>query len=247
MKTGSPKILRFNSLASTNQKLIDLNRESYLPEFTVVVASEQTSGRGQVGNSWESEPGKNLTFSIIVRPDFLPIQQQFRITQVITLALIKLLRPILPQVRIKWPNDIYCGEKKIAGILVENSLKGSKLESSIIGVGLNVNQEIFLSDAKNPASMKQLTDKEFELNKLLNELTINFIEIYIDWQINRDDNNLHQNYLQNLYRGKGTHLFSDTNGKFEAEIAEIKPSGHLILKTTTGEQRTYAFKEVSFI
>ncbi len=246
MEKNSPKIYRFKSLTSTNQKLSDLNKSKSIPEFTVVVATEQTAGRGQMGNSWESEPGKNLTFSIIIRPSFLPIQQQFRITQVITLALTRLLNPLLKNISIKWPNDIYCKDKKIAGILVENSLKGDKIEYSIIGVGLNVNQEIFRSDANNPVSLKQLTNQDFDIYELLNQLIVHFVEIYSDWMMERDDEWLHKNYMENLYRKNGIHPFKDPHGEFYATIAEIKSSGHLILQTKSGNLRTYAFKEVSF-
>ncbi len=246
MEKSSPKIYRFKSLASTNQELNDLNKSTSIPEFSVVVASEQTAGRGQMGNSWESEPGKNLTFSIIIRPSFLPIQQQFRITQLITLALVRLLNPLLKNVSIKWPNDIYCDDKKIAGILVENSLKGDKIEYSIIGIGLNVNQEIFRSNAANPVSLKQLTKQDFDIYELLNQLIVHFVEIYSDWKVERNDEWLHKNYMENLYRKNGIHPFKDSHGKFFATIAEIKPSGHLILQTKSGNFRTYAFKEVSF-
>ncbi|HKL71621.1 MAG TPA: biotin--[acetyl-CoA-carboxylase] ligase [Marinilabiliaceae bacterium] len=246
MEKNSPKIYRFKSLTSTNQELNDLNKSTSIPEFSVVVASEQTAGRGQMGNSWESEPGKNLTFSIIVRPSFLPIQQQFRITQVITLALMRLLKPLLKNVSIKWPNDIYCKDEKIAGILVENSLKGDKIEYSIIGVGLNVNQEIFCSGATNPTSLKQLTNQDFDIYELLNQLIVHFVEIYSDWMVSRNDEWLHNNYMENLYRKNGMHPFKDSHGEFFAKIKEIKPSGHIILQTKSGDLRTYAFKEISF-
>lgn len=246
MESNLPKIYRFESLTSTNQKLSELNKNSFIPEFSVVVATEQTAGRGQMGNSWESEPGKNLTFSIIIRPDFLPIQQQFRITQTITLALMRLLHPLVKNVSIKWPNDIYCNDKKIAGILVENSLKGDKIEYSIVGVGLNVNQEKFILGATNPASLKQLTNQEFDIYELLNQIIVHFVEVYSDWLVDRNDEKLHNAYMENLYKKNGMHLFKDHKGEFYAKIAEIKPSGHLILKTKSGELRTYAFKEVSF-
>lgn len=247
MEKGLPKIHRFESLTSTNQKLSELNKSNSIPELSVVVAKEQTAGRGQMGNSWESQPGKNLTFSILLRPSFLPIQHQFRITQVITLALVRLLSPLLQNVCIKWPNDIYCNDKKIAGILVENSLKGDKIEYSILGVGLNVNQEIFLSGATNPVSIKQLTNQEYDIYELLHQLIVHFVEIYSDWMLNNNNEWLHNSYMENLYRGKGIHNFKDKQGEFYAEISEIKPSGHLLLKTTSGDIRRYAFKEVSFI
>lgn len=246
MNTIKPNIIKFDSLLSTNDKMSELSRNEYLPEFSVIVAKNQTAGKGQVGNGWESEAGKNLTFSILCRPSFISIKKQFKITQIITLAIIKVLKPIINDVCIKWPNDIYCGDKKIAGILVENSLIGSEIETSIIGVGLNVNQTEFFSNAPNPSSLKILTDQDYDIDNLLNKILFNFIDIYIDLMINETDKLLQERYMENLYRKKGFHSYYDDKGFFSAKVFDVMSSGHLMLETESGEHRKYAFKEVSF-
>jgi BirA family biotin operon repressor/biotin-[acetyl-CoA-carboxylase] ligase len=246
MNHKQPVIYRFESVGSTNQKLYELNKTNHIAEFSVVVSHEQTAGRGQMGNSWESQPGKNLTFSIIIRPDFLPVHHQFRITQVVTLALINILNTYTQGISIKWPNDIYYYDEKIAGILIENSLKGSQIEDSIIGIGLNVNQTIFISDSPNPVSLKQITDKTYDTSLLLNQFIREFIHTYDEWLASPNDDLLHQRYMDHLYRKDGPHRFIDDKGIFTASIKKIEPTGHLVLETESGELRNYAFKEVSF-
>jgi len=152
-----PKIHYFDTLDSTNLKLKELTKNETLPELSVVMARKQTKGRGQLGNSWESEAGKNLTFSILIKPLFIQIHQQFCITQLVTLALMDILKPLYNNVSIKWPNDIYADNKKMGGILIENNIKGNNINESFIGIGLNLNQTIFKSNAPNPISLCQLT------------------------------------------------------------------------------------------
>ena len=242
-----PNIIKFDLLTSTNDKMSELIKKDNLPEFSIVTTENQSIGKGQMGNSWESEPGKNLTFSIFCKPNFIPINEQFKITQIITLSIINSLKPILKNISIKWPNDIYCGDKKIAGILVENSLKGSKIDDSIIGVGLNVNQTEFHSDAPNPSSLKLLTNKEHNLDELLNKILFNFIDIYLDLLHNDNSKSMQKKYMSNLYRSDGLYKYSDDKGDFYAKIVDIMSTGHLVLETESGEIRKYAFKEVSFI
>lgn len=243
----APKIHSFESLDSTNLKLKELAKESRLPEFTVVVARDQTAGRGQIGNYWESEAGKNLTFSVLLQPDFLKVQQQFCITQLVTLALMDVLKPLCQKVSIKWPNDIYADHQKLAGILIENNLKGNSISDSIIGIGLNLNQTQFKSDAPNPVSLCQLTGLHHPPEEMLKSFLSAFVARYLNWMEAGNNETLKQAYLTHLYRKTGWHWYADNNGRFEACFHGIEEDGHLKLKTKAGDIRTYAFKEVSFI
>ena len=243
----SPKIHWFESVDSTNIKLKALAWDGSLPELTVVAASDQTAGRGQPGNYWESEAAKNLTFSILIQPAFLQVQQQFYITQLVTLALVDVLKPHYQNIFIKWPNDIYADDLKLAGILIENNLKGNSISDSIIGVGLNLNQTIFKSDAPNPISLCQLTGQQHPPEEMLKAFLQTFISRYLNWIEAGNNKALKKDYLQHLYRYNGWHWYADKTGQFEACFYAIEEDGHLRLKTRTGEIRTYAFKEVSFI
>ncbi|WP_026474595.1 biotin--[acetyl-CoA-carboxylase] ligase [Alkaliflexus imshenetskii] len=242
----NPQILRFDSIESTNLMLKQLNDDNALPEFSVVITDHQTAGRGQPGNKWESEKGKNLTFSFIIRPDFLDVREQFRITQVVTVAMMDLLSTVAEGFSIKWPNDIYAGDKKVAGILIENSLIGNHINSSIIGIGLNLNQEEFTSKAPNPVSLKQITGVSYDINQMMNDYMNCFINRYAQW-LEEGDAVLTDDYFGQLYRSRGTYRFKDATGEFMASIHTIEPDGHLLLATETNEIRRYAFKEVSFI
>lgn len=243
----APKIHSFESLGSTNLKLKELAKEGTLPELTVVVARDQTAGRGQIGNFWESEAGKNLTFSILLQPDFLKVQQQFCITQLVTLALMDVLKPLYQNVSIKWPNDIYADHQKLAGILIENNLKGNSISDSIIGIGLNLNQTIFNSDAPNPVSLCQLTGLNHPPEEVLKSFLSAFVTRYLSWMEADNNEGLKEAYLQHLYRKTGWHWYADHTGRFEACFHGIEEDGHLKLKTRSGDIRTYAFKEVSFM
>ncbi len=242
-----PKIHYFESLDSTNLKLKEMARDGTLPELSVVLAKEQTAGRGQPGNYWESEAAKNLTFSLLIHPDFLQVKQQFCITQLVTLALMDILKPLYQNVSIKWPNDIFADDHKLAGILIENNLKGNIISDSVIGIGLNLNQTIFKSDAPNPISLTQLTGKQHPPEEMLKSFLSAFVARYLGWLEADSNEALKKDYLQHLYRQTGWHWYADQGGRFEACFSDIEEDGHLKLKTKSEEIRTYAFKEVSFI
>lgn len=239
-------IINLDKTHSTNQYLQELLQNGELEEGTCVRAGFQTAGRGQQGNFWESEEGKNLTFSIVLYPDFLSIIEQFIISQIVSLAIKEVLDHYSEDISVKWPNDIYWQDKKIAGILIENSLIGNQIQHSIIGIGLNVNQETFLSDAPNPVSLKQMTNRGFDLDALLKEL-LNAIFKYYLKLIQGGAGGIRKQYLNCLYRKEGFHSYSDNNGIFRAKIEDVQDNGRLCLLTETGERRLYYFKEVSHI
>jgi len=149
-----PHIISFDSLPSTNNELKNRLKTNDLSEFTTILTSYQTNGRGQQSNVWESADGLNLTFSVLLKPVFLEPALQFYLSKIVALALTDVLMKYVDELSIKWPNDIYVGEKKIAGILIENSLMGSCIDTCVVGIGLNVNQLSFQSSAPNPISLK---------------------------------------------------------------------------------------------
>jgi len=204
-----------------------------------VWADYQTAGRGQGSNTWESERGKNLTFSMMLPFVDVPAAKQFHISMAVSLALCRTLEQYIGNVSIKWPNDIYWRNGKIAGILIENRLQGSVIRDSIVGVGLNVNQQRFLSNAPNPVSLWQITEQETDCEQLLHDILA-----HVDSYMAQD---CRQQYLQCLYRRQGFHPYADKNGAFMAEIHDVEDDGHLLLSDDSGRQRRYAFKEVSFI
>jgi BirA family biotin operon repressor/biotin-[acetyl-CoA-carboxylase] ligase len=203
----------------------------------VVVADYQTAGRGCGTNRWESERGKNLLFSLKIHPENLPANRQFKISIAVSLAIVDALGQLVGDLSIKWPNDIYWRNGKLAGILIENTLKGNLIKESIIGVGLNVNQREFHSDAPNPVSLWQITGQETNREQLLKDI------------LNRLDfrDGLKERYMKLLYRRKGFHPYADKNGVFMAEIVGVEDDGHLLLIDEDGKERRYAFKEVTFI
>ncbi|WP_243347987.1 biotin--[acetyl-CoA-carboxylase] ligase [Parabacteroides sp. FAFU027] len=239
-------LIYLDEVHSTNQYLHELLQREKCEEGTCVQTRFQKAGRGQQGNSWESEAGKNLTFSLVLFPDFLSAVDQFILSQMVSLGIKEVLDNYMEGVSIKWPNDIYWHEKKIAGILIENSLMGSHIEHTVIGIGLNVNQELFVSSAPNPVSMKQITGREFNLEALLNELLQSIFSQYLKL-IQDEDGDIRFRYLNSLYRRDGFHKYADANGEFMARIEKVSQTGRLCLITDSGEQREYYFKEVSFV
>lgn len=218
---------------------------------TALAAHEQTAGRGQRGNHWESEPEKNLTFSVLLRPNILAAARQFEISQIVSIAITKVLRRCLEteEVKIKWPNDIYYKDKKICGILIENTITGAHIDRSIVGIGINVNQEKFLSDAPNPISLYNITNKTFDLEYLLEDTVAQIVCDFNEYERNPRRTLLAANFRQMLWRGEGTWPFHDniTDEDIMARVAAIDPSGLLTLVTDEGEFRTYSFKEVTSI
>ena len=239
-----------DSIGSTNTYLRELKGGDPAYDYEVAVATFQTAGRGQKGNSWESEAGKNLLFSILAHPKNLKVQEQFYISEAIALAVSDSVMAAIgpeyaPDVSVKWSNDVYWNDFKMAGILIENILQGDRILDTVAGVGLDVNQEVFVSDAPNPISLKNITGREYDLDKLLNDIIdrfIGYMELSADKRPEVD-----RMYRARLYRREGYHKFRDENGIFEACIEGIRPDGCLMLQTRSGEHRIYEFKQVQFV
>lgn len=242
-------LIHLTSTSSTNEYLYDLiSRDDSLTEGLVVWSDFQTSGKGQLSNVWESEEGMNLTFSMLFFPSFLPIQSQFLLSQFVSLGIVDYLSNEvgMKDVTVKWPNDIYWKNKKIAGVLIENLLMGNSISHTIVGVGLNVNQKKFLSDAPNPVSMATATKRHFnlddELQKLVSAIKFRYLQL-----IKGDFSSLRAQYFNALYRADNFYYYQDENGSFAAKIDSVGDDGILSLRLVDGEIRKYAFKEVSFI
>ena len=216
-------------------------RELDLPEGFVVYADFQTSGRGQQGNSWEAEKKKNLLFSLLLYPKHILINEQFLISQAVSIGIKRVLDKYVDNISIKWPNDIFWNNRKIAGILIENSLQGTSIKNSIVGIGLNVNQVEF-NCVPNAVSLKQITQKTYSRIQLLQEIRENILDVYHC----QDAEKIRAEYLQILYRKTGYFPYSTQNEYFEAKITQIYPDGRLELEDRTGKNRIFYFKEVQF-
>lgn len=232
---------------STNLYLRQLAREEELEEGSMVIADFQTVGRGQRGNFWFSSEGKNLLFSLLIYPKDLPANAQFIISRIVSLAVKRTLDRFTDDIRIKWPNDIYWKERKIAGILIENDIAGRYITNSVIGVGININEQSFPSTLPNPVSLREITGSMHDRNHILDIFQEEFFRLYRDFQ-QGEIKTIEDEYMLHLYRRNGCYWYEDKNGRFMAEIEDLLPSGYLVLRTADrGEMRMYAFKEVAFV
>lgn len=241
-----PEIIHITETTSTNQFVREYLKHTKLEEGSAVWTDFQTAGRGQPGNVWESEPGCNLTFSVLIYPDCIPASSQFLISQIAALSVKETLDKYIDDISVKWPNDVYWRDKKICGMLIENDLSGKEIYSSIIGIGLNLNQELFRSNAPNPISLTQITGKKYEIEEVLHS----FLRIFYDYYLlllKGETEEIRLCYKAALFRKDGFHFYADADGSFQALIQDIEPTGHLILKRQDGTLNRYAFKEVKCI
>ena len=245
-----------------------LLRETYddsLPHLFTIRTDFQTAGRGQSGNSWESEKGKNLLFSTLLRYAHVHVADQWRLSMLVAVAVREAiaihLSPLasrLSPITIKWPNDIYYQDKKLVGILIENTLSGGQIAYTIAGVGLNVNQTKWLSNAPNPVSMKQITGEEYDVEDLLKT----FLDSLQRWETASTEQ-LKEEYVRHLYRSTGWHPYMErevsvaptnihlstqaADGVFLAQWVDITPQGEWVLRLQTGEEKRYHFKQIRFV
>ena len=239
-------LIHISETSSTNNYLQTFCAKEKAGEFTTVVADFQTSGRGQRGNSWESEPYKNLLFSFVFFPEFLEARRQFLISQIVSLAIKEELETYTADISIKWPNDIYWKEKKICGILIENDLMGRNISQSIAGIGININQEVFHSPAPNPVSLYQITGKQYDIFEILKNIMLRIQSYYC--QLKKDDTtSIVTRYTESLFRKDGMHRYKDADGEFLAQIVCVEPEGKLILEDEIQTKRGYMFKEVEYL
>ena len=236
-------IYHFDITASTND---DARDEKYR-EGDVVWADFQTAGRGQRGHEWHSRKGENLTFSVVLEPRFVPIAEQFSVSEVVALSLVDMLTEYGIEAKIKWTNDIYVGDKKLVGILIEHSLAPDSLRRTVVGVGINVNQTEFDAALPNPVSMAQLLGKELDAEAVL-KCFLNHLQRNYELLRSGGKAELHDRYNGLLYRKNEYHTYALPSGeRFSAKIVGTAPSGALRLENESGESKDYLFKEVEFI
>lgn len=247
-----PVMIHLDEVKSTNSWLLEAlpSADRPLPEGTVVYTLRQTAGRGQVGNSWESEPDKNISFSLLLRPTFVAVPQQFVISELCCVGILRGLEELgVNNLSVKWPNDIYVGDEKLCGILIENRLMGGVLSECVLGVGINVNQTRWIGNAPNPTSML-LQGVMTTPEKVLEVVERHILSLYA---MLREDaagaSIIHKLFVGQLYRRAGFYPYVDvqTGEPFEAELAGIDPQGPMILRLPDGGMRRYWFKEVRFV
>jgi BirA family biotin operon repressor/biotin-[acetyl-CoA-carboxylase] ligase len=245
MIIGSNYIFREN-LPSTNTYGAKLLKNDAVPEGTIIYTNYQSAGRGQTGNTWESEVGKNLLISLILYPLMIKPSDQFIISKFISLGICDYLRQYTSNVSIKWPNDIYVNNDKIAGILIEASIMRNEIEYIIAGIGLNINQKIFRSDAPNPVSLGMITGVDYNIEECLRNLAL-FLDSRYKQLLQKKRSEIDSEYLNNLYRFEQWCDFSDSNGLFEGRIISVNATGRLQIEDHRGRIYEYGFKEVNFL
>ena len=252
MKEYKIKRHRLQTVHSTNSFLRELNGGDASFDMELATTEFQTAGRGQKGNSWESEKSKNLLFSILLHPVYVQPSKQFCISEAIALAVVKSLKEIVADelvakdFSVKWPNDIYWKNKKIAGILIENELFGSTIRDCIVGVGININQQNFISDAPNPVSLYNILGVNTNVEELLDTIIKQFVA-NVSMIENGQTALLHNEYMDSLFRRKGIYPYRDADSDFMATIKDVREDGRLILTDSDDKERIYEFKEVAIV
>jgi BirA family biotin operon repressor/biotin-[acetyl-CoA-carboxylase] ligase len=245
MIIGANKIF-IGNLPSTNSYASLLLRDKTPVEGTIIQTNWQSAGKGYLGNKWESEEGKNLLISIIIFPTMVSPSEQFILSMGISTGICDFLKRYVSGYSIKWPNDIYINNDKIAGILIENSVMGNKIESSVAGIGFNINQEKFLSDAPNPVSLKLVTGVNYDLAICLDQLASDIDKRYKQI-IAGDYSSLRNEYFSNMYRFNKWFDFHDSEGTYSGRILSVSDSGRLQIERKSGNVSEYSFREVEFI
>ncbi len=241
------QIIKLDATDSTNQYLKDYVFRGVPIDFTVAVTKEQRKGRGQMGTTWQSEIGKNLTFSVLKKIKNLDVKNQYQLNVCVSLAIIESLKAIsVPDLSIKWPNDILSGSTKICGILIENVLLGNKIQTSVIGVGLNVNQQTF-NNLLNVSSLKLLLGQTFDLDELLNQILANLKTVFIRW---KEDgiNGLWNTYESTLFRKDKPSTFRNKQDElFMGFIRGVTQEGKLMIELEDAILQEFDLKEIQLL
>lgn len=238
-------IIKVNATDSTNLHLKRMLQDSSLKDFTVLVTETQQQGRGQGGAQWTAESGKNLTFSVLKRFNKLLAKEQFLVSMAVSLAVYKSLNAIqIPDLSIKWPNDILSGNKKLCGILIENTLKGSQLKHSIIGIGVNINQESFDS-LPNASSLTLISGKSYDLDILLDKI-LGFLKKQLTLLEENSITTLEGEYQQLLFRKDKAAIYKINNCRVEGIIRGVNKEGKLLLEQGSQGIESYGFKEIAY-
>ena len=232
---------------STNTFLKNiLSNSKPVPEGTVIMAEDQFAGRGQRENVWHAEPGKNLTFSILLRPNFIDAAGQYDVTRAASLGVYDALQPLLGDgLKIKWPNDIYYQDKKLGGMLIENILQGSQIKNSVIGIGLNVNQDNFHDNAHNATSIRKILQRDYDLKNILAEICNHIEAYYLHLKAGRFDF-VRNAYLSRLYWLNEERQYRSNGQVFAGRIKSVTNAGMLVIDKD-GEEAAFNLKEIEFL
>lgn len=241
-------LLELSTIDSTNNYAQQLIRSGNFIEGTIVWAHEQTEGRGQRGKSWDSKQGDSLTFSLLYRPVFLSATWQFRLSMAVALGIVDTLNELTNEqvFKIKWPNDIYYGDKKVAGILIENSMQQGLISSSVIGIGLNVNQQAFDPELPNPTSLALCLGRGFELKELLLQLCDTIERRYLQLKADRIAE-IQEEYTSKLFKLGQQVKFLNNDAEIVATIKGVNPQGKLVLEDATGKTTDYGLNELTML
>jgi BirA family biotin operon repressor/biotin-[acetyl-CoA-carboxylase] ligase len=240
------RLVFYKNAESTNTYAYSLLKTEPVSEGTIIHTNYQYAGRGQKGNRWESEDGKNLLISVILFPDMVRPEDQFIISMFVSLGIYDFLKMYIPCCKIKWPNDIYAWDDKIAGILIENSITANTINNSITGIGLNINQEKFPDELLNPVSLKILTGKEYDLDYCLKQLA-GCLDLRYKQVIAGSCNELRNEYVSSLYWLNEWHNFKSEKGIFAGKIVSVTDSGRIEIESRNAEIHAFAFKEIDFM
>lgn len=236
-------IYHFDILSSTNDEAFDPR----YGEGDVVWAGQQTAGRGQRGHKWLGGEGENLMFTAIFEPRFLPPVRQFLFSEAVALAIVDAMREWGIEAKIKWTNDIYVGDSKLAGILIEHRLVRGELARSIAGIGLNVNQTVFDDSLPNPVSMAQISGRQFDCREVLDSVAEKLQQRYMQLR-QGEAGALQKEYHNTLYRLDEQHWFALPDGNsFRGTIRGVEASGALLVEEEEGAVGSYMFKEIEFV
>ena len=233
---------------STNNYLKSLLSNSKpVIEGTVIMAENQYAGRGQQQNGWHAEPGKNLTFSLLLKPSFLPLADQFDLTRAVSLGVYDALEPLLGErLKIKWPNDIYYEDYKLGGMLIENIVQGSQIKNSIIGIGLNINQEAYPATLPNARSLRQILQKDYDLRTLLSEICRHIEAYYLNLKAGKILF-VRNTYLSRLYWLNEQKNFRSNAGVFGGTIVNVRDNGLLVVNDEKRSELEFNLKQIEFL
>jgi len=238
-------LVPLDEVDSTNEHAKRMMSKSKPPDGTVIIARYQTRGRGQIGKSWESARGENLTFTIILYPEFLVAKRTFSLSEAVCLGLKDFATSLNISVSIKWPNDIYHHDKKLAGLLVENIWMGDKLNYSVVGIGLNVNQTEFSPELPNPTSLRLITGNKFESALLLHSI-LGYIETWYLQLKSGQYEEIRFQFENSLYGLGKKRLFRAANENFEGAICGVNDEGLLLIQID-GSKRMFRNNEVVYL
>ncbi|MBN2611533.1 MAG: biotin--[acetyl-CoA-carboxylase] ligase [Bacteroidales bacterium] len=239
------KLQNYETLDSTNCFALELLKKDNPAEGTVIMAGFQKKGKGQRDNSWQSDKNSNITLSIILYPDFLEPEKQFYLSMALSLAVTELLDEYKIPVSIKWPNDIFAGKKKIAGMLIENAILGKQIIHSVLGLGLNVNQERFSADIPNPTSMVIETGNQFAITNVTERL-LNIFKKWVKRLYNQEYKYIKEKYEQKLLFINTPSLFKRGDRVFKATIQGINENGQILVAGENKNLLTFNFKEIEY-